>query len=899
MGPGEVCASFQSQVSVGLSTSEAKARLREMGPNELATSPPPPRWKAFVDQFRSAVVGLLIAAAVVAGLLGELLDAGAILAIVVLNALLGFLQEDKSRRALESLKKLAAPTARAMRDGQLERIESRELVPGDVIHLESGDQIPADARLVESLGLEAQEAALTGESGTVPKDARDVLEVEAPLADRSTMVFAATSIARGKAVAVVVATGMHTQLGRLAGLLERHQPQPTPLERRLDQLGRALMVACLAIVAVVFLVQLAQGGRLLDVLLMAVSLAVAAVPEGLPAVVTMSLALGLERMVRRNALVRKLASVETLGSVTVICSDKTGTLTRNEMTVREIRAGQRRFLVTGAGFDPHGGFYAGLPVATPSDRGSQIGAQPIDVSSEIDLRDSIIAAARCTTAQLAAADNGWTVVGDPTEGALLTVAAKAHCPPRGEHEAVVHEIPFESDRKAMSIVTRLAGMQQMFTKGAPEVIVARCSREQVAGALRPLDSARRAALVAEAAQMASGALRVLAVATRQYPGDYRGPYEEADLTFLGLFGLLDPPREEARLAVDRCRRSGIRPVMITGDHPATAAAIARELQIGASGRVVTGQELDAANDDDLRALVRDVSIYSRVTAEHKQRIVQALRANGEIVAMTGDGVNDAPAVAEADIGIAMGLTGTDVTKAASDMVLTDDNFASIVNAVEEGRTIFDNIRRVVQYLLSTNAGELLFVFGAALSGWPLPLLPVQLLWMNLITDGLPALTLGMEPPGPNIMERPPRPPHEPILAQAQAVQIGVYGLLFAVVVGIGFAAAFDESSDVANARTVAFCVACYGQMAFSLACRSQRLTFWQLGPRTNLPLLTAIGSSAILQLGTVLLPPAHRVFGTTGLSLDQWGLVAVLSLVPVTVLEVSKLVIAGWRRPTD
>ncbi len=882
----------------GLTALEARRRLEAYGHNELAQKPPPPRWKAFVAQFRSAVIGLLIVAAIISGSLGEWIDATAILAIVLLNGALGFFQEDKARRALASLQKLSAPSARVLRDGAFQAVPARSLVPGDVIRVEAGDYIPADVRLLNAARLRAQEASLTGESTPADKDADAVLAEKTALGDRKNMLYMGTSTAAGKADAVVVATGMQTELGHIAGLLERHEREPTPLERRLDELGKVLMVACLVIVAVIFALQILRGGEWIDVFLLSVSLAVAAVPEGLPAVVTLALALGLERMVKRNALVRKLPSVETLGSVTVICSDKTGTLTRNEMTIREVATSTRRFRVTGVGFEPRGEFFVDSGDETREHGGERAAENATDVNQDVDLGTLLAAGARCTTAQLRAPDEDgkpWTVIGDPTEGALLVAARKAELDDAESNGQTVHEIPFDSDRKAMSIVVAAGGVLRMFTKGAPEVILRAAAYEQLDGRQRPLNDERRADLLDLAGDMAGRALRVLALALRDYPADYEGPYEERDLVVLGLVGMIDPPREEAKAAVARCKRAGIRPIMITGDHPATAAAIAGELGIDGH-QVFTGLDFEEIDDDQLAERVASTSVYARVSAEHKQRVVTALKRGGQVVAMTGDGVNDAPAVNAADIGIAMGITGTDVTKSASDMVLTDDNFASIVNAVEEGRGIFDNIQRVVLYLLSCNAGEVMLMFFAALFGWPTPLLPIQLLWINLITDGLPALTLGMEPPDKHIMERPPRPPREPVITRARGLKIVSYGALFTISMGLGFGYMhWGEGASIAESRTATFFVACFSQMLFALGCRNEELTYPQVGVFTNRAILGAILFSGVLQLGTVALPAARPIFATEPLAVEHWVLVGLLSLLPITVIEVTKLLRAAAR----
>jgi Ca2+-transporting ATPase len=885
-----------SSPPAGLDAVEASRRRAQGGANELAQAPPPARIWLFLAQFRSAVVWLLIFAALVSGALGEWIDTAAILAIVLLNGVLGFLQEDKSRRALEALEKLAAPLAHVLRGGSWETAAASRLVPGDRIRLEAGDYVPADARILDAARFAVQESALTGESVPVEKEADATLPEKTPLGDRRNMVYLGTVATSGKATAVVVATGMQTEMGRIAGLLSREEPEPTPLERRLDELGKILMVVCLLLVSVIFALQIWRGGDWVEVFLLSVSLAVAAVPEGLPAVVTLALALGLERMIRRNALVRKLPSVETLGSVTVICTDKTGTLTRNEMTVREIVSGARRYQVSGVGFEPRGEFRLVPEGEIPHDGGASA-LQPIDPRGQPDLLDTLWVAAGCTTAQVNPPDDDgqtWSVIGDPTEGALIVAALKADREMGGPPRDVVHEIPFDSDRKAMSIVVRTPDGQRMLTKGAPEVILARSTHEQVDGQTRALTDQRREELLRESAGMARRALRVLALASRNFEASYEGPYGEERLTLVGLVGMIDPPREEAKIAVGRCQQAGIRPVMITGDHPATAAAIAAELHIADHEQVVSGADLDEMTDETLTDRAERISVYARVSAEHKQRVVHALKRRGAVVAMTGDGVNDAPAVSAADIGIAMGITGTDVTKAASDMVLVDDNFASIVNAVEEGRGIFDNIQKVVQYLLATNAGEVLAMFIAALVGWPAPLLPIHLLWINLITDGLPALTLGMERPESGIMSRPPRPPREPVITRARGTRIGLYGVLFAISITSAFAfVRWYQGGSVESARTVAFCVACYAQMLFALGCRSDEKTFLELGPWSNLTMSAAILVSGTLQLVTILTPLGRSIFQTTTVTVEQWVFIALVSLFPITVVEVAKL-IRAW-----
>lgn len=893
-------ADLLSELSVdperGLTDADVDERRRRFGPNQLAESPPPPAWRRFAAQLQELVIWILIAAAVVAGALGEWVDTLAILAIVLLNAVIGFLQEERAAQALAALQKLSAPVAKTVRNGLLVSLPARDLVPGDIIDIEAGDNIPADARLLQEFDLSIQEAALTGESVPAEKDAELVLAESAPLGDRRNMVYMGTVAAAGKGRGVVVATGMRTELGRIAGLLERHEPEPTPLQRRLEELGRVLIVVCLAIVAVIFGMQVIREGEFFDALLVSVSLAVAAVPEGLPALVTIALALGLQRMVKRNVLVRRLPSVETLGSVTVICSDKTGTLTRNEMTVQEVLAGGARYGVSGSGYIPRGGFYL---IANEHELPETAERRFVEVGACPDLLRTLTIGAWCNSAKLVpkeADENAWQVIGDPTEGALVVAARKAgvEVPRRGR--AVEYEIPFDSARKQMSVVVRTEqGGRLLYSKGAPELVLDKCDAEQRDGVVRPLTAARRAELLEANRRMARRALRVLALAYRPDPPDRGGADPESQLVFAGLVGMIDPPRDEARRAVHTCQEAGIRPVMITGDHPATALAVAEQLGMVRQGdRAVAGTELDAIDDDRLRVEVDRIAVFARASAEHKLRIIQAWKSRGQVVAMTGDGVNDAPAIQAADIGIAMGIAGTDVTKEASDMVLTDDNFASIVNAVEEGRGIFDNVQKVLQFLLSCNFGEILLMFLASLLGWPAPLLPVQLLWINLVTDGLPALALALEPPEPGIMRRPPRPPGESILSRRVGLAILYHGMLVGGVGLAAFASSYLQHQDTGRARSLTFCVVVYAELLRALAARSHRLTWPQLGFWTNPLLLVAIVVSGLLQVSIAIVPFTQRVFDVPAHVAGEWLAIFILALTPVTVIEIGKLGRSGW-----
>jgi Ca2+-transporting ATPase len=893
----------------GLTGAEADRRRADLGDNVLRERRPEPWWSRLLRPFRELMVVILLVAAAIAGALGDWADAAAIVAIVLVNAVIGLFQEERAQAALAALQRMAAPVAKVTRDGRARAIPAREVVVGDRIELEAGDAVPADARLVESFALSLQEAALTGESEPVQKDAAALVVADAALGDRSTMVHAGTVVAAGHAAAVVVATGMQTELGRIASLLEAAPPETTPLQRRLAELGRVLVGVCLVVVAVIFgletwrhggLAAMWADGTFTEVLLRAVSLAVAAVPEGLPAVVTVVLAIGLQRMVARNALVRRLPSVETLGSVTVICSDKTGTLTRNEMTVREVVTAAGRWHVTGAGYAPQGEFRRG-PAAGGQPAGGQPADGPTRVADVPDLARLLEIAVRCNNAEVRPGGDGaaWQVVGDPTEGALVVAALKGGVSRNEPAEPVVFEIPFDSDRKRMSVVVKLLdGRRMLETKGATEAVLPCCVAERRDGADVPLTDARRREILAAAEGLAGRALRVLSLACRPLGAEESVEREpdlaERGLVHVGLVGMIDPPRDEVKRAVTQCRSAGIRPVMITGDHPATALAIARELGLtDGAGRAVTGAGLDRLDQAALVAEAAAVAVYARVSAEHKLRVVEALKQAGAVVAMTGDGVNDAPAVKAADIGIAMGITGTDVTKEASDMVLTDDNFASIVAAVEEGRGIYDNIQKFIHYLLSCNAGEVLVMFLAALAGWPAPLAAIQILWLNLVTDGLPALALGLEPPERDIMERPPRPPREAVITPARGALILAHGVIVAAVSLVAFWWSWGgDPARLPHARTVTFCVAAFSQLLFAIGCRSDRVTAWELGFFTNPWLLGAIAVSVLLQVAVVTLPYAQDVFQVGAEPGRDWLLVAGLSLVPVTLIELAKL---GWR----
>lgn len=884
--PEAVTDHWGTHAKQGLSEELATERFEEFGPNLLEAVGRVSPWRQFASQFTEFIVLVLIAAAVLSGILQEWMDAIAILVIVVLNAILGFIQEYRAERALEALKKMAAPMARVIRHGEARNVPAEELVPGDVIALAMGDLVPADARLLEDHLLQVDEASLTGESVPVKKRAEAVLRENAPLADRCNMVYSSTVVTYGKGTALVTATGMGTELGKIAHLVQTVGRESTPLQDQLDKVGKLLVYGCILIVAAVFGLGLWRGVPPVEMFLTAVSLAVAAIPEGLPAVVTIALALGVRRMVQRNALIRKLPSVETLGSATIICTDKTGTLTQSEMTVRKIGLLDRTIDVTGDGYDPEGGFF--------------IDGRSVD-PGEHDLRLALRIGVLCNNASLKrGGEEGsrWHVIGDPTEGALLSVAGKAGLwlSDLVADYSMLEELPFDSNRKRMSTIWRGPhGGLTAYVKGAPDVVVGLCTRIQDSGRARPATAADRERLLSLNHQLADEAMRVLAVAYRDLEEKFAEPtvdQVERELVFAGLMAMKDPPRSEAKEAIATARRAGLEVVMITGDHKSTAVAIAKELELYGDGDIAfTGSELDEIDDERLTEIVEKIRVYARVSPEHKLRIVRAWGKRGHIVAMTGDGVNDAPALKEADIGIAMGITGTDVSKEASDMILTDDNFASIVAAVEEGRAIFDNIRRFIHFLISCNIGELLAMFLASLLGLPLPLLPIQILWVNLATDSLPALALGVEPAEPGGMDRPPRPPSEGVItkriASIMLMQGTVIGLL---TLGAFVFEYFVMGGSVERARVVAFSTTIFAQNVHAFNVRSNRYSVFKLGLFTNPWLLVAFGVVILSELAVIYVPFLQPIFKTMPLGAQDWALVVTLGLMPLVVVEIIKLI---------
>jgi Ca2+-transporting ATPase len=869
----------------GLSAREAAERLVRDGANTLKKEETASVWGLLAGQFRSLVIWVLIAAALVSAALGETIDGAAIIAIVVLNAVIGFFQEYRAERAAAALARLSAPRAKAVRDGQALMIAAADVVRGDVLLLEAGDLVAADARLLEASAVRANEAPLTGESQPVEKRT-GVCAPETPLAERDNMIFSGTSIVGGSGRALVVATGMATEVGHIAELLHSATSDETPLQKRLDVVARRLLWACFGIVAVVFGLGLMRGMPLFELFLGAVSLAVAAIPEGLPAVVTVSLALGMQRMAQRRALVRRLPAVETLGCAQVICSDKTGTLTVGEMTARRVVTSERIFTVTGEGYATDGVFFS-----------DGVEAQP---TKEDSLRALLVAAAACNDAELTQQEQRAAIVGDPTEGALLVAAAKGGVT-RGQIESTslrLLTIPFDSDRKRMTVVRRRDEQPWAFIKGAPEVLLERCTQLRTDRGVEALTESDRARMREACAMMANEALRVLAFAERQMDtvtSTAETPPNadeiEQRLTLLGLIGLQDPPRAEAREAIARCKHAGIRTVMITGDHPDTARAIARELGMLERGsEVVTGVELERMSDPELRQRVDLITVYARVTAEHKLRIVRAWKARGAVVAMTGDGVNDAPALKEASIGVAMGLSGTEVTKEAADLIIADDNFASIVAAVEEGRGIYDNIAKTLGYLLAGNSGELAVMLIAGLVGWPLPLLPIQLLWINLVTDGLPALALATDPIDPDVLSRPPRRQDAQLIDRVFLRRIALIGCLTAGVALSAFAYELYADNSIDDARNAAFSALVIAELLRSFGARSETRTIFQIGLFSNMRLFAIVAISFALQLWIHHSPILERLFGTEPISFLQCVAWFALGAVPLLILEVSKVI---------
>lgn len=875
--PAELAEQFATNLETGLGAEEAAKRFKDHGPNLLKEEPGPTLWELLLRQILEPLVLVLIGAVVISSVVGEITDAIVILLIVLLNAVLGVWQEKKAEKSLEALKQLSASRARVIRDGKVQVLEAQYLVPGDLIAIEAGDFIPADCRLVETVDLAVDESALTGESVPVLKTTKALSDPKLGIGDRTNLIHKSTIVTSGHGRAIVTATGMETEIGQIAGMIQETPAVETPLEKRLAALGKTLGIVVLGLCGVIFLVGILRQNPPLEMLMMAISLAVAAIPEGLPAIVTIVLALGVQRMSYRNAIIRKLPAVETLGSATVICSDKTGTLTQNKMTVQKIFAGGK------------------FEEESLSDPGKLL----------------VLGAALDCNAILHNREGRMEVVGDPTEGALVILAEKYQLSPQKTAQFLprIAEAPFDSERKRMTTLHQRGDVPKWlealvgaapylsFTKGAPDFILARASGLLTPEGIVPLTEDAKEEILATYSKLGAEALRVLAVGMRLFtekpatdPKGLAGEAEEK-LVFLGLLGMMDPPREEAKAAVATCKKAGIRPVMITGDHLVTAQAIGRQLGLLEKDEAaLTGQELEELTDEELEHKVMGVSVFARVSPEHKVRIVDALRTNHQVVAMTGDGVNDAPALRRADIGAAMGITGTDVAKEAADMVLADDNFATIVSAVAEGRTIYANIKKAIRYLLSCNSGELFTIFFGILFGWPRPLVPIQILWVNLITDGLPALALGVEPREEGVMEQPPRDPGESLFTHGFARSLIFEGLWIGFISLFAFYLGWREAASVVCGRTMAFATLSFSQLAQALNSRSEHTSLFELGVFSNKAMNRAILSSALLQLAVMIIPPLQQVFHTRTLTLGEWGIVLLLSLTTLFFGELRKAI---------
>ncbi|MGL5942873.1 MAG: cation-translocating P-type ATPase [Waterburya sp.] len=920
LSPDNTLELLNSDRDRGLTAEQVQQRLEYYGKNEIVADAGRNAWEILLDQFKDIMLLMLIAVAIVSGILdlislqesgakaGEIpfKDTIAILIIVILNGLLGYLQESRAEKALAALKNMTSPQVQVVRNGQRIQVDSPQLVPGDIIFLTAGDQLCADGLIIEAANLRVRESALTGEAQAVQKLPQSGLEVDTPLGDRSNVVFTGTEVLQGSAKAIVTATGMTTELGKIAQMLQSVEAEDTPLQQRMNQLGKVLVTGSMILVVLVITIGVIQGGwtHLQDLVEVSLSMAVAVVPEGLPAVITVTLALGTQRMVKRKALIRRLPAVETLGSVNTICSDKTGTLTQNKMVVQQVETTANSWTITGEGYEPVGKFLAAEQPQSPE-----------LLSDHPELEILLIACVLCNDAHLSQdAQQDWNIIGDPTEAALLSLAGKVGLEQQSLNTKIrrVLDFPFDSDRKRMSVVcnvgtTEAAYWQNdliLFIKGSPEIILARCTTYQHRGEIIPLARNQHQAILQTNDHLAQQALRVLGIAYKPLtviPTEDNAEATEQELIWLGLVGMMDAPRTEVKAAVAECLQAGIRPIMITGDHQLTAQAIASQLGIAQENdHILTGQQLQQLSQAELEQEVHNVSIYARVSPEHKLRIVQALQSQGRFVAMTGDGVNDAPALKQSDIGIAMGITGTDVSKEASDMVLLDDNFATIVAATEEGRVVYSNIRRFIKYILGSNVGEVIVIAAAPIIGLPgVPLTPLQILWMNLVTDGIPALALAVEPPEANVMNRPPIDYQASIFSEGLGLYIIRIGIVFAIITIALMTWAYDFTQTSVNPdswRTMVFTTLCIAQMGHALAVRShERLTI-ELNPFSNPYLLASVVVTSLLQLMLIYVPPLRSFFGTQVLTGQQLLVCLGFSMLMFVWVELEKLFMRMVRK---
>lgn len=881
--PQQAVKELNADLEKGLSEQEAQSRLETYGPNALKEAPPRSVLAMFIDQLKEVLVLILIGAAVISGILGEWVDTIVILIIVVLNAVLGVFQENKAEQALRALKEMTRAMVKVLRDGKVTQVSVDTIVPGDIVLLEAGDSVPADARLIEAASLMVNEAALTGESVPVEKSIQAIEGEDVSIGDRKNMVFMGTAVTGGRAKAVVTSTGMNTELGHIAEMLQQEGQEQTPLQRQLSSLGKTLGIIAGVIVLIVFLTGLLRGYPAMEMFMTAVALAVAAIPEGLASVVTIVLALGVTRMSQRKAIIRRLPAVETLGVANYICSDKTGTLTKNEMTVTKLYVNDELFQVTGIGYNPEGEFLTK-------------DGKKFDPNGDENVQLILLGGVLNSDARIKKEGDSYSIIGDPTEGALVVSAAKAGLTKEEAEKKYprLEEIPFDSSRKMMTTFHKIGDEIFSFTKGAPDVLVARCNKIVTKDGVADLDDKTREKILKVNSELASQGQRVLALGLRQWsevPNNPTSEAVEAELTFVGYFAIVDPPREEAKVAVAVARQAGIKTVMITGDHQDTAVAIAKELDIWREGdEILTGVQLEQMSDEELKKHVNKTTVYARVSPEHKLRIVAALKAHGHVVAMTGDGVNDAPALKRADIGSAMGITGTEVAKEASDMVLLDDNFATIVSAVEEGRTIYSNIRKSIHYLLSCNAGEIIAIFTAILAGLGSPLTAIQILWLNLVTDGLPALALGLEPPEQGVMKRPPRNPKAGVFADGVGTAILIQGTVIGLLCITAYYLGLKWGRTIEEAHTMAFFTMASAQLVHSFNARSLDESLFSMGITSNRNLVYAFLASFALQMVVIYVPFLSSIFETAPLMVFDLLVCIGLALVPLVLVEVMKAI---------
>ncbi|QGQ96950.1 calcium-translocating P-type ATPase, SERCA-type [Paenibacillus psychroresistens] len=886
----------QTLPTQGLHWEEANKRKGLVGENALSEGKRASSIKLLLNQFKDFMVLVLMGATLISGLLGEYLDAITIVAIIVMNGVLGFVQEFRAERSLIALKALSAPTAKVIREGTIHQIPAKELVPGDLVVLESGDRIPADIRWMKANSVYVEESALTGESISVNKHTEPISDDLLPLGDQKNLGFMGTMVTRGTGTGIVIRTAMKTEMGKIAGLIQGTESMETPLQHRLEQLGKILIVVAIGLTILVVVAGILHGQPPYSMFLSGVSLAVAAIPEGLPAIVTIALALGVQRMIKRKAIVRKLPSVETLGCASVICSDKTGTLTQNKMTVTHIWLGGQVLEVTGDGYDPNGEITGeGSPVSIRNNEMLRRLMHASVLCNNATLNEEVVEASGKKGKQ--AANHIWSIKGDPTEGALVVLGAKA-----GVNEAALQgfqrtkEFPFDSDRKRMSIAVTYPGGALIYTKGAPDVLLDQCNYILWDNKVIPFTATLRNKVMSANEGMARSALRVLGMAYREMKTAEtldQADQAESNLVFIGLTGMIDPPRKEVREAISKCRKAGIRTIMITGDHRTTAEAIAKQLgMLPPKGLTLEGKQLALMNEQQLDAVVEDVYVYARVSPEHKLNIVKALQRKGHVVAMTGDGVNDAPAIKAADIGIAMGISGTDVAKEASSLILSDDNFATIVAAIEEGRGIYENIRKFIRYLLASNVGEILTMFFAMMLALPLPLLPIQILWVNLVTDGLPAMALGVDQAEKDLMQHHPRSAKENIFARRLGWKIISRGFL----IGICTLGAFwltlhslpDNAASLLKAQSVAFATLVMAQLIHVFDCRSSRSIFHR-NPFQNKYLVVSVFSSVVLLLGVLYISALQPIFKTVSLDWEDWILVLIAAGIPTFLMGIGSV----------